>query len=471
MARQSQENRTSPRRISPERLRPRGFLPQAKAAGISPIGLYHTDLGGWWARPLTSEGPRQICKLSLLLALGLALSALEIGPVVSLKPQINLWPILFVTLLLIILRRHNNWAIQASLFFSISAFTALGFAETLTGSHAEGTSPLIFGLSFYTASLAYHASKGSLSKFGPDKILALANPLFLFTGPILTHFRTARISARAAYVSLSYMILGFFMFFVIAKNLTPFLSLRDITSFWDVIIYGVIFELFVYFNFCGLSLAIYGTARLFGFQIPLNFRQPFSATNIVEFWRGWHITLSAVLKELFYEKSKKHVSSDVAIFVVFVASAMWHGMTPNFLLWGLFHATMFVVGKHLLKRRQQMLALGMLFPTLILGRIFFSENRTDLLLEKIRTLVSLEGIGLHPAHFYSLALEYKTSLLCLLLGIAFIAIEIVDGRTRSYERRRYNVFRTQAAIFALMILIFLIGNTGGGDVFAVYGQR
>jgi len=81
---------------------------------------------------------------------------------------------------------------------------------------------------------------------------------------------------------------------------------------------------------------IYGFYGIIGVRVPLNFRQPFSSTNIVEYWRAWHISLSMVLKALFYHPTKRFLGTNFAILLVYLASAMWHGVTANFFLLGSF---------------------------------------------------------------------------------------------------------------------------------------
>ena len=90
---------------------------------------------------------------------------------------------------------------------------------------------------------------------------------------------------------------------------------------------------------------------MFGLGIPLNFRQPFSSRNLIEFWRGWHVTLSSVLKNLFYNPVRTKSNGSIALFVVFLSSAMWHGVTVNFIFWGTFHATCFIITKLLLNNK------------------------------------------------------------------------------------------------------------------------
>ena len=120
------------------------------------------------------------------------------------------------------------------------------------------------------------------------------------------------------------------MFQIIGIPLTEFFFLIESTDVVSSIIFAAIFEIFVYANFCGLSLLLFGLFGLFGYRIPLNFNQPFSSRNIIEFWRGWHTSLSKVLKVLFYKPLRKKRSLFIALIGVYIASAMWHGVTLNF---------------------------------------------------------------------------------------------------------------------------------------------
>ena len=136
-----------------------------------------------------------------------------------------------------------------------------------------------------------------------------------------------------------YIILGLFLFQTIGTPLSLVLGLIEYTDSISSIVFAIIFELFIYANFCGLSLIVYGMSGIIGYKIPLNFRQPFSSNNIIEFWRGWHLSLSLVLKNLFYSPIRKLFGTSAAVIAVFFASSLWHGVTINFLIWGLLHAT------------------------------------------------------------------------------------------------------------------------------------
>lgn len=437
--------------------------------GISRTPFAWGDLGSW--RGVRLDGRIPAPSLLLIVLVSAAVQSVVVEPALGLSPHFNAWPYVFVFAALVTLPYINGIATQMALFLSISVISTLGLAEPLTGSHAAGTSPVIFGLSFFTATLAYHGAKGTLLIDRPGRGILYGSAFFLYTGPILTRFSAVRIDFRRAYIGASYGLLGLFMFWAVAKNIVPLLALRDLTSFWDVIAFGAIFEVFVYFNFAGLSLLIYGIALACGLRIPLNFRQPFSAGNLVEFWRSWHITLAMVLKEVFYRRFKRVATTDLSIVGVFLASALWHGVTLNFIIWGLFHGCMFVVAKHLLKQRWIALGFLMMPVVLVLGRVLFAENRTGLLLDKIGSVLTLDGLTRMPDRVIALLMDEKLAAVSLALGFAFILAEVIDGRRRVFQRRRYAMFRSRWPMVAIIGLICLLGQAGGGDVYAVYGQR
>jgi alginate O-acetyltransferase complex protein AlgI len=353
--------------------------------------------------------------------------------------------------------------LQYLLFFSISVASLLGFTETLTGSHAESSNVLLYGLSFYTASMAYLITQNKLNY---QSVLSVSNPLLLSTGPIALYFK--RISYKSLRQRIEYyvpfIIVGTFMFQVIGSPLTEFFFLIDKRDIVSSLTFAAIFELFVYVNFCGLSLLIYGVFGVLGFRIPLNFRQPFSSSNIIEFWKGWHTSLSQVLKVLFYNPIRKKYSLLTALLVVYVASAMWHGVTFNFLLWGLFHACSFWLTIKLLKRNISLLSLVLLPFIIVIGRLIFADNDTARLLDKLT--FSFDGFGMIDA----LLTAPLVSLVSLLFGILIVACEFIFKKSKIMQKRNYKFLRTPMSLLILCTLGILFESNVGVD-YAVYGQR
>ncbi|MDA9292752.1 hypothetical protein N9Q34_02405, partial [Gammaproteobacteria bacterium] len=244
-----------------------------------------------------------------------------------------------------ILIKHNlnkalKYTLAISIFFSITLSSLFGATESLTGSHVISPNLYLYGLSFYSAFLAYLIYENSISR---NIFLLASNPLLLITGPIPYYFKNISYKSFTSRINyyFPYLIIGIFFVKVISIPLTHFLWMLELQDILSAIFFAFIFEIFIYFNFAGLSLIIYSLAGISGFKIPLNFMQPFSSNNLIEYWRGWHRSLSFILKNLFYKPLRKY-GSYVALLTVYISSGLWHGSSINFLIWGFFHALSFI---------------------------------------------------------------------------------------------------------------------------------
>lgn len=99
------------------------------------------------------------------------------------------------------------------------------------------------------------------------------------------------------------------------------------------------YSLQIYFDFYGYSLMAVGLGKLLGFRIPDNFRQPYMALSMTEFWRRWHITLGRWFREYVYiplgGNRKGKVRQFFNLLIVWLLTGLWHGANWNFLFWGL----------------------------------------------------------------------------------------------------------------------------------------
>ncbi len=112
----------------------------------------------------------------------------------------------------------------------------------------------------------------------------------------------------------------------------------DCPSAWLTI---VCYMLELYFDFSGYSDMARGLGRLFGFELPENFRSPLMAVSVKDFWRRWHLTLSRFLSAYIYiplgGNRKGKGRQCLNLFLVFLASGIWHGADWTFIVWGLMH--------------------------------------------------------------------------------------------------------------------------------------
>ena len=97
----------------------------------------------------------------------------------------------------------------------------------------------------------------------------------------------------------------------------------------------------IYFDFSGYSDMAIGLALLFGIRLPVNFRSPYKAASIIDFWRRWHITLSRFLRDYLYiplggnrlGEQRRYLN----LLVTMLLGGLWHGAGWNFIIWGGLH--------------------------------------------------------------------------------------------------------------------------------------
>jgi alginate O-acetyltransferase complex protein AlgI len=116
-------------------------------------------------------------------------------------------------------------------------------------------------------------------------------------------------------------------------NFTPYIAWLALLAF----------TLQIYYDFSGFTDMAIGLGRIFGFTLPENFNQPFTARSIGDFWRRWHISLAAWFREYVFYPLERHrlpaIGQQLNILLVFILTGLWHGLTVNFVVWGLIHGT------------------------------------------------------------------------------------------------------------------------------------
>ncbi|MGE4012794.1 MAG: MBOAT family protein, partial [Alphaproteobacteria bacterium] len=109
----------------------------------------------------------------------------------------------------------------------------------------------------------------------------------------------------------------------------------------------ICFGLQIYFDFAGYSLMAIGLGMMFGFHLPTNFNHPYIAQSIAEFWRRWHMTLSAWFRDYVYiplgGNRRGSARTYFNLLTVFVLCGLWHGAAWNFLAWGLCHGACLIL--------------------------------------------------------------------------------------------------------------------------------
>ena len=160
---------------------------------------------------------------------------------------------------------------------------------------------------------------------------------------------------------------GLFKKIVVADNCATYVDtvFADISnqSGSTLVLAAVLFTFQIYGDFSGYSDIAIGTAKLFGIKLMRNFNVPYFSRDIAEFWRRWHISLTTWFRDYVYiplggsrpevparlkakgERREAGYKKAIAIrntFIIFLLSGLWHGANWTFVLWGAYHALLFV---------------------------------------------------------------------------------------------------------------------------------
>jgi D-alanyl-lipoteichoic acid acyltransferase DltB (MBOAT superfamily) len=157
---------------------------------------------------------------------------------------------------------------------------------------------------------------------------------------------------------------------------------------------AIYFSFQIYCDFSGYSDIAIGTARLFGFSLMRNFAYPYFSRDIAEFWRRWHISLTTWFRDYIYiplggsRVSRLKVVRNV--WIIFLVSGFWHGANWTFVVWGAYHAILFMplllLGRHrkntditaanrILPSLKEFIEMVIMFALVVIGWVIFrAEN-------------------------------------------------------------------------------------------------
>jgi len=155
----------------------------------------------------------------------------------------------------------------------------------------------------------------------------------------------------------------------------------------------------IFFDFSGYSDMAIGLGQVFGLTLPENFRQPYRAASITEFWRRWHITLSTWFRDYLYiplgGNRRGAFRTGLNLVVVFFLCGLWHGAAWTFVVWGLYHGALLLVERSL-KIRWGVAPAGMpgrvlTFLFVLVGWVFFRSQSVPQALAFLRTMFGFSG--------------------------------------------------------------------------------
>lgn len=213
----------------------------------------------------------------------------------------------------------------------------------------------------------------------------------------------------------------------------------------------VAYALQLYFDFSGYTDMAIGMAKMFGFTFPENFNYPYAARSIQDFWRRWHISLSAWFRDYLYIPLGGSREGDTRTYanllIVFLLVGLWHGAGWTFIVWGAWHGMWLIVervgSKTSIKVPRTMQHAYTLVVVLV-GWIFFRAESLPDALSYLRAL-----FGLH-AGTVSLPLDTVA-----LLALCSALLASVPWRTLTTHFQKHSKPAEFLKVLAITILILL----------------
>ncbi len=330
---------------------------------------------------------------------------------------------------------------------------------------------LPIGISFYTFQTITYAMDVYKGKHQPvqhphELLLYILSFPQMIAGPIV-QFNTVADQITDRVETTDKFLFGFYRFSIglgkkvlIANTVgalaTQMLALSDPTASEAWI--GILAYTFqIYFDFSGYSDMAIGLGKMMGFDFPENFDNPYTSKSITEFWRRWHITLGAWMRQYLYiplggNRVKRQARLYFNLWVVFLISGLWHGASWNFVIWGAYHGLFLVLERifllRLLEKSGKFISWIWTFFIVVIGWVFFSIEDNARMWKYLSSLF-------HFGSFNGLTIDPQT--FTLLFIAAFFAFFTLIKPGKVIEQRSFNeVIRLRSIIFRLGIAMLLI---------------
>lgn len=214
----------------------------------------------------------------------------------------------------------------------------------------------------------------------------------------------------------------------------------------------------IYFDFSGYSDMAIGLGRILGFKFPENFNSPYTSSSITEFWRRWHITLGAFMRDYLYiPLGGSRVSSKSRLYfnlwVVFLLSGLWHGAAWNFVVWGAFHGFFLILDRLFLLRLYS--AIGK-FPSILItfaitlvGWVLFRSETMD---QAFGYIIKMFAMDFGVDNLYA----DREFWVILAVGVFFSFFTLSKVGTRLEDFLFFRKEHTIRAYFAMLVLTIVL---------------
>ncbi|MEK6628663.1 MAG: MBOAT family O-acyltransferase [Bdellovibrionota bacterium] len=274
------------------------------------------------------------------------------------------------------------------------------------------------------------------------------------------------------------IIFGLFKKLVIADHLSPIVSLifdQPDGHKGLAVALGLFFARYqIYCDFSGYTDIALGSAQVLGFQLSPNFKRPFFANSITEYWRRWHMSLGIWIRQyIFYplvSTSFSRFGVHGLILLTFLVLAIWHGGTLNFLIYGIWHGSFVIIDLKTKELRQRfyhfsgaskhpkilhfLAVLATFFLIVVPPTLFFRATSFD------QSIILLQNLIIGNWEFSDLKFINESLMLTYHLKVALCALAGLELMQWLYEVKKINLtnwsFRRLYACLVLLALIIVL---------------
>ncbi|WP_106794563.1 MBOAT family protein [Aquimarina sp. Aq78] len=342
---------------------------------------------------------------------------------------------------------QNTWTLKVILPVGISFYTfqTLSYSIDIYRKKLKPTNDFIAFAAFVS--------------FFPQLV---AGPIERATNLVPQFLKKRKFTYQNFSTGIKLMIWGFFLKLVVADRAAIYVDAvynnienHDGLSF---VVATVLFAFQIYGDFAGYSLIAIGTSKLFGFDLMTNFRRPYFAASVSEFWTRWHISLSTWFRDYLYIPLGGNRVGKMRwlynLFVTFLISGLWHGANWTFIAWGALNG-LYLIAEVLVNRKNRRGIINVLLTFILINFawIFFRANSIDNAFYIIKTIFTTPG---------RLYIGSGDDIAALLYAILAIGILLFVETKKEYfnallsiSKNKYEVVRlTGYAVVVFMILYF-----------------
>ncbi|MDA3855585.1 MAG: MBOAT family protein [Candidatus Woesearchaeota archaeon] len=372
--------------------------------------------------------------------------------------------------------------------FKYFNFISISFSNFLNY-FSFSTSPLLLdlilpvGISFYTFQTVGYVIDVYNKKIKAERhfgIFALFVSFFpqLVAGPIeraknlLPQFRRKKEFDLDSFIfGFKIIIWGFFLKVVIADRLSILVDqiFNNVSAYTGLplIIATYFFAFQILCDFSGYSLIAIGCAKMLGFDLMENFRRPYFAKSIGEFWKRWHISLSTWFQDYLYiplgGNRVKIPRWGFNVLVVFIISGLWHGANWTFIIWGALHGFYYLFSRLTVKFRSNIIILLKLnnfqyllsffniiitFHLVLLGWIFFRANSLSDAIYIINNFFVNFSFNIFQ---YNIGLSFWEFIIAIALIVFLIIVDFIQEKSL-FDNKHFIKFKVLEPYYYISLI-------------------